>query len=119
MSAMLTPPGMPSLPRGSYHRLSVADYHEMIERRILTENDKVELIEGILVDKMSRDPKHDFVIQSFQDIVAALPPIYSPRVQCAVTLADSELEPDFAIVRGSRRNYLERHPGPNDILILM
>lgn len=36
-----------------------------------------------------------------------------------ITLADSEPEPDIAIVRGSWPNYRQRHPGPEDIFLLV
>jgi hypothetical protein len=39
-------------------RLSVDQYHAMIQAGILTEDDPVELLEGWLVTKMSKNPKH-------------------------------------------------------------
>jgi Uma2 family endonuclease len=36
-------------------------------------------------------------------------------VQCAITLGDSEPEPDGAVVRGDARTYLTRYPGPGDV----
>jgi Uma2 family endonuclease len=45
----------------------------------------------------------------------ALPPGWDLRVQSAVTLSDSEPEPDLAIVRGDESLYLARHPGPPDV----
>src|SRR5207244_737416 len=40
------------------HRFSVAEYHEMIEAGVLTENHRVELLNGWIVDKMPQDPPH-------------------------------------------------------------
>jgi Putative restriction endonuclease len=40
-------------------------------------------------------------------------------VQSAITLDDSEPEPDLAIVSGSARNRHARHPGPVDIALLI
>src|SRR5262249_30190275 len=44
-----------------------------------------------------------------------LPPGWDLRVQSAITLKESEPEPDFAVVRGDESAYLARHPGPADI----
>ena len=40
------------------HRFSVDDYEQMIQRGILTEDDRVELIRGEIVDKMSIGDEH-------------------------------------------------------------
>jgi Uma2 family endonuclease len=34
-----------------------------------------------------------------------------------VTLEDSEPEPDGAVARGAPRDYLDRHPGPADVVL--
>jgi Uma2 family endonuclease len=39
------------------------------------------------------------------------------RSQSATTTADSEPEPDLAVIRGSERDYLTRHPGPADMAL--
>jgi Uma2 family endonuclease len=41
------------------------------------------------------------------------------RVQDSITLATSEPEPDIAVVRGDPRDYLKRHPGPDEIGLVM
>src|SRR5262245_41857157 len=46
-----------------FRRFSVAEYHKLIEIGILTEDDNLELLEGYLVHKMSRNPPHDATIQ--------------------------------------------------------
>ena len=39
-------------------RLSVERYHHMIQAGFLTEDDSVELLEGLLVAKMNKSPRH-------------------------------------------------------------
>jgi Uma2 family endonuclease len=41
------------------------------------------------------------------------------RGRSAVTLADSEPEPDLAVVRGEPRDYLEHHPRQADIALIV
>lgn len=57
----------PQLPllgtQAGFHPFSVPDYHRLIELGLLTEDDNLELIEGYLVNKMSRNPPHDRTIQ--------------------------------------------------------
>jgi len=97
-----------------FRRFSVAEYHRLIELGFLSEDDNLELLEGYLVHKMSRNPPHDAAIQKItKKWLRLLPPGWDPRVQSAVTLADSE--PDFAIVRGDETAYLTRHPTAADI----
>jgi len=45
------------------YRLSVVQYHKMIEFGILTNDDRVELIEGFLVRKMPESPAHDRTVK--------------------------------------------------------
>lgn len=94
-----------------FRRFSVAEYHRLIELGILTEDDNLELLDGYLVHKMSRNPPHDAAIQKGnKKWLRLLPAGWDLRVQSAITLTQSEPEPDFAIVRGDESSYLSRHP---------
>src|SRR5713101_2006992 len=102
------------------HRLSVDQYHQMIQAGILSEHDRVELLEGWMISKMTHNPPHDGTIQLVEEEVGPrLPPNWRLRIQSAITLATSEPEPDVAVVRGSVRRYLKAHPRPADIGFLM
>ncbi|HTU17963.1 MAG TPA: Uma2 family endonuclease [Gemmataceae bacterium] len=98
------------------YRFSVAKYHKLIEIGILTEDDNLELLDGYLVHKMSRNPPHDAAIQKIQKrLFRVLQPGWDLRIQSAVTLSHSEPEPDLAVVRGDETRYLTNHPVPSDI----
>src|SRR5260221_9560085 len=100
--------------------ISVAEYHRMIDSGELDENDNIELIEGRLVKKMARNPPHDGTLMIIQEVLYEIvPKTHRIRVQCALTTLDSEPEPDFAIVRGGRRDFLARHPNPRDIALVI
>src|SRR5215207_6369505 len=97
-------------------KFSVDDYHRMIETGILTPEDKVELLENYVVLKMPRNPPHDSTIQRLvRSLLPLLPPDWDCRIQSAVTLLDSEPEPDFVVARGSADTFDARHPGPVDL----
>jgi Uma2 family endonuclease len=109
---------MPPLP---VRRFSVKEYHRMIQSGILTDEDHVELLEGWIVPKMARNPRHDAVIALLHNEVIGprLPKGWFCRGQSAITTRDSEPEPDLAIVRGRSLDYLKRHPGPKDMALVI
>jgi len=84
------------------------------------QGETVEFLSGLLVWKMVRRPPHDTALGLLQDrLTASLPPGWMLRVQSAVTLTDGEPEPDLAIVRGERRDYAGRHPGPSECALVI
>ncbi len=111
------PPAVPSDP---IWRFSVREYHEMIRAGILTEGDPVELLDGWLVPKMTKNPPHCvatyLVRRALERIV---PQGWYVDSQGAITLATSEPEPDAAIVRGDPRAYVDRHPSPEDVALVV
>ena len=108
------------LPAMFLYRFTVARYHRMIETRVLTEKDRVELLEGLVVPKMPHNPPRDgTVTRMYRRLLRILPEDWLIRVQCATTTRDSEPEPDLAIVRGPEEIYFSRHPQPQDIAFLV
>jgi Uma2 family endonuclease len=106
-------------PVAGFHRFTVAQYHKMIELGVLTEDDRVELLEGYLVEKMPHDPLHDGTIQKInRRLTPILPAGWEVRVQMSITLPKSEPEPDIAVVREDPDGYMTRHPGPDDFGLL-
>ncbi len=104
----------------SIPRFSVARYQRMIEAGILTSEDKVELLENYVVLKMPRNPPHDGTLDLVKAAIPArIPAGWLPRVQQTVVLSDSQPEPDFALARGTPRTYLNRHPTPADIGLIV
>lgn len=101
-------------------RLSVRQYHEMSAAGILTEDDPVELLDGFLVPKMTKSPPHSPATGlTCAAIARLLPPGWFVDSQEPITTLDSEPEPDVRVVRGDRRDYLERHPGPADVALVV
>lgn len=87
----------------------------MIETGILTAEDKVELLENYVVLKIPRNPPHDSTLQRMlRPLLRSLPAGWDLRVQSAIVLADSQPEPDYAVVRGTWTNYETRQPGAAD-----
>lgn len=102
------------------YQLTVDQYHRMIESGVLTDEDRVELLEGYIVPKMPHNPPHDVTIDKAQDALRrGLPVGWRLRIQSAITTSDSEPEPDFAIVPCPAERYLAHHPYPEDIATLI
>jgi Uma2 family endonuclease len=100
------------------YRFSIAQYHRMIESGILTANDRVELLDGWVVNKMPINPPHNSAITRInRHLVRLLPDEWLLQVQGGITLRDSEPEPDFAVVRGPEELYSRRKPGPRDVAL--
>lgn len=77
--------------------ISVADFHAMVEGGLVSE--KVELLRGALVEKMSKSSLHSkIVLRLLRWLMQALPAGYSVRPEQPLTLVDSEPGPDLAIV---------------------
>jgi len=97
-------------------RFTVAEYRQLGTIGVLTEDDRVELLEGWIVPKMNHNPAHDGTIDLLEDALRShLPDGWRIRIQSAITTVDSEPEPDLAIVRGPANRFVEAHPTSPDI----
>jgi Uma2 family endonuclease len=87
---------------------------------IIMEGDRIELLEGYLVEKPMRKPPYDGAITRLTNrLPRRLPAGWVLRGQSAVSFAESEPEPDGAVVRGDETSYDARHPGPTDFGIII
>src|SRR5258706_13809024 len=104
-----------AVPTDPIWRLSIDQYHRMIQAGILTDDDAVELLEGWLIPKMPKNPRHRLSTQLTREALARLLPAGCyVGDQEPITTGDSEPEPDVTIVQGERRQYFDRHPTPQE-----
>ena len=102
----------------SVWRMPVERYHAMIRSGVLSGEDRLELLEGVLVEKMSKNPAHRIATRKTGDALrAVLPAGWYVDEQAPVTTADSEPEPDISLIRGSTGDYADRHPGPAGVAL--
>ncbi len=103
-----------ALPR---HKLRVTDYHRMIEAGILTSDDRVELIEGDLIEMAPTGPEHADYIDYISETLRAQTTL-KVRLQHPITLPEhSEPEPDIALV--TLKRYWKAHPFPGDVQMIV
>jgi Uma2 family endonuclease len=91
--------------------LSVDEYHRMVEVGILDEDERVELLEGVIVAMTPQSPAHAHCIRWLNRLLTrALPDEYVVGVQLPLTLGRrSEPEPDLAVVKAAAASR-DRHP---------
>jgi Uma2 family endonuclease len=100
-------------------RISVEQYHRMIDSGAFGEEDPIELLEGLVVDKMPKRRPHSLATRRIDRRLSdVIPEGWDVLNQEPITLDDSEPEPDVSVVRGSGDDYHE-HPGPTDIGLLV
>jgi Uma2 family endonuclease len=109
-----------AIPNDLILRLSIEQYHAIIQAGILTDDDSVELLEGWLVFKMPKNPPHRVTTRLVKTALEnILPRGWYVDSQEPITLSNSEPEPDIVVVRGDTRQYLDRHPGAEDIAMII
>jgi len=81
-----------------HFKFTVDQYQQMIATGILTENDRVELIRGELLDKMPIGDTHVEVVNRLtRKFARLLDDAVTVSVQNPLVLADSEPEPDLVL----------------------
>jgi Uma2 family endonuclease len=114
---------VPILPPGLVpYRIVVETYEAMVASVVFTKRDRFELIEGILVQKMTKGRKHSAGSENtWRAIHALLPAGWHVRIDKPVRIParDSEPEPDVSVARGVPDDYLDLDPGPADIALVV
>lgn len=100
-----------------FYQLTVEQYRKMIAAGVFIECEPVELLEGYLVNSPRPLSPLAAATRSLvhKTLLTAEPPGWLFFPLGALTLADSEPEPDFSIVRGDERTYSTRFPSPGEI----
>jgi Uma2 family endonuclease len=98
------------------YRVSVRQFGTMISAGVFGERDHVELLDGILVDKMTKHPPHNFTVARIADVLRAIiGPEWVIQEEKSVVLGRfSRPEPDLAIARGPRERYRAVSPGKRE-----
>ena len=102
-------------------RVTVDEYHRMIDAGAFDGGPKCELIHGYILEKPVPKPPHSrSTYRLIRRLGALFPdPEWVVGVQDSITLADSEPEPDFFAAVGPDDRYTDRHPGPKDLVLVV
>ncbi|MCX7672798.1 MAG: Uma2 family endonuclease [Thiobacillaceae bacterium] len=107
------------LPAVRTHRIPRQKYEQMVEAGIFGPEDRLELLDGELIEMAPQKSRHATAISL---LAAALQTCFDQdhhlRVQMPLALDEySEPEPDLAVVPGSPRDYRDAHPGRAALVI--
>jgi Uma2 family endonuclease len=105
----------------SRRRFTVAEYHRMAEAGILTEDDRVELIEGEILQMTPIGRRHAACVAALTNLlvtaVAARAVLWP---QNPITLPrDTEPQPDIVLLRPRADGYAEDDARPEDVRLLI
>lgn len=105
------------LPR---HLFTVDDFYRMAEAGILRADERLELIEGEIVEMAPTGSHHATVVDRLSESIRLGAPKEDAvvRTQGPVRLNNrSEVYPDISVL--SRRSYWDGHPQPQDVVLLV
>lgn len=109
----------PSEERGLHYRFSLEQYHQIARLGILEENNQVEFLEGILVNKMTKNRAHSVATHKLRVLLEGLVPEgYYVESQEPTTTLDSEPEPDVMVVRGKLEDYQDQQPPASQVPLI-
>lgn len=112
--------GDADIPSEPIHRLTVAQYRAMARIGILTPDDHVELLEGWLVEKMTKNPPHRIATRRARVALERIVPQgWYVDTQEPIATMDSEPEPDVAVIRGSTEDYPDRNPEAENVALVI
>jgi Uma2 family endonuclease len=104
------------------HRLDVDAYYKMAEAGILTREDRVELIDGEIIDMNPIGSSHAALVKRLNRLFAraAAEGMVLVGVQDPLRLdAYNEPEPDLMLLRPRADDYQANHPGAADVLLVI
>ncbi len=113
-------------PAGRLYRMPVDIYDRVGDLGLLDPGDRIELIDGLLVKKMTKGNFHVVATKLVMEAIRSiLPAGFHVTKEDPIVLPSgpkghaSEPEPDVSIVRGGARDYLTRKPGPGDVALVV
>lgn len=103
------------------HQLSVEEYDAMITTGVLKEDDNVELLNGAIIEKMVKGPKHAAATNRlFKVFYREFGESVAIRAQDPIWLDEfSEPEPDIVLAAPKPNEYDDSHPIPDEIYLIL
>jgi hypothetical protein len=106
-------------PRMVPYRFAVEQYERMIDAGVFVDA-RCELLEGLVVQKVTHNPPHDGSILALQQMLLHhLTHEWVLRIQSSISLSESQPEPDLVVAKGLVKRYFRHHPHPRDIALIV
>jgi Uma2 family endonuclease len=107
--------------RIAYHRITVDQYYRMAEVGLLTPDERVELIDGVIIDMAPIGSRHAGTTSQVGELLLnALGSRAILRSQSPIRFGStSEPQPDLAVLKRRHDYYKAAHPMADDALLLV
>src|SRR5580765_8470492 len=109
------------MPVLSRHRFTTTDYYRMAETGVLRPDQRVELLDGEIIDMSPIGPSHASVVKRLNHHFAQM-----ARGRWLIAIQDpahldehSEPQPDLMLVKVTPDFYSFKHPEPSDVYLLI
>ena len=103
-------------------RWSVAQFERAMALGLFPEDVRLELLEGELYEQPMENPPHAYTTDVIYDLLARSLDLSTCflRNQHALPLSTTSTPiPDIAVIAGQRRDFLQSHPKPEQVLLLI
>ncbi|MBI4318299.1 MAG: Uma2 family endonuclease [Chloroflexi bacterium] len=102
-------------------RFTVSEYEQMAQAGILDEDDRVELIDGEVIEMTPIGPRHAGCVNRLSDLMfSKFRSLATVSPQNPVIIGEyTALQPDLALLRHRPDFYASSHPKPSDVLLLV
>lgn len=102
--------------------VTVGEFYRAAELGLYGAEEKLELIDGIVVSRMSPQRwQHASVVRELEVLLR-----FAEALDCTVVIQQpvsisnlTEPEPDIAVYRGSRKTFWKRHPNVNEAVLII
>jgi Uma2 family endonuclease len=102
------------------HKFTLEQYHRLGETGFLTEDDRVELIDGEIIEMSPVGRAHNACInRSNRKLIRMLGDRAIVSVQNSIIIQESEPLPDIAVLLPNPTDYADRLATPEDILLII
>jgi Uma2 family endonuclease len=98
---------------------TTTEYHRLIEAGILTEDERVELIDGELIKMAPIGPRHAACVNRLDEFLRdEIKKLAIVSAQNPIQISEhSEPQPDIALLKRRDDFYAQDHPSPEDVLV--
>ena len=102
-------------------KFTIDEYHKLIDLGFFTEDDRIELIRGEIIEMAPKRTPHSVCNSSlWKQLYELIGKQAEIRVQePIILLSNSEPEPDVVIAQKKSDNYLAAHPTTEDIILII
>jgi Uma2 family endonuclease len=102
--------------------ITVDEFEAMVSAGVFTKHDRLELIEGRLMEKKTKNPPHSTASELCRTRLERLLPVgWHARAEKPIRVPSrlSKPEPDISIARGGIKTYSKRDPDAADIELIV